>query len=354
MTNIARSANRIGFQNENLSAAFARMLMDPCKARLTYGPMGGSSDSGYLLRVQSRFVLHGTSAANNGYLVWFPDFHAFSNAPNLFTFETATPSTAPLNTIAVPYGTGSATTSTAQRDPANQWVSGSNCAAARTLAGCVRIFSTAAVSNVAGQFAVTTGITPHQLLNSGSPSGCMSVVDFATFSQDVERMDLMTKEVKHAPSTNSSIFRPLDVNSAVDSSGNCLLLGIVTASNTTVGPLASQTNGIAVSWMGLSTSGSAANDLVIELVKIIEWLPDSNSGVTEPQYPVRPTTTYEDIQSSFLRQQPDWQTRIYDTARDLAHTGVSAATNNLINRVYTGATAYAMNRMTQAMLVPAI
>jgi hypothetical protein len=344
---------QLGRQADNANAAYSKLLLDPCNARLTYGPMSGSTDNGYLLRVASRIVFHPTGANNNGYVAWFPDFHNNNfGAGNLFNFETATPSVGPLNTALVPYGTSALTTAAIQTDPAWNWVNGTNCASARVVAACIRVFNAAPVSGVAGQLMLCTGLSPAQLLTGGSSGTPMSVNNFFTFGQNLERFTLETKEIKHAPSTNSSIFRPVD--SPFDQGGNCVNVaaGIPSVPATT----ASQTNGIAVAWTGISTSNS--NDIVIEFVKIIEWMPDANINVSEPQAPVRPTATLEDIQTSFTRTLNEWQTMMFDRAQEMGGRMVDRFTNRIVDAAWTGASVFAgavaSNRVRRRILVPGV
>jgi len=208
----------------------------------------------------------------------------------------------------------------------------------------MRIFSTASVSNVAGQLTILTGYQPFELIsNLTSPNSMLS------FGQQVKRFGLETTEVKHAPGTNSSIFRPVDF--AVDQGGNCFNVGVPATSATSVAPSASQTSGIGFAWSGLTNTLSG--DLIIELVKIIEWTPDATANISQTQAPPRPTASYEDIQCAVQSQEPDWQTKMFDTMSNMAGAAGDAAANRIINTAWTAAGLYATNHVRRNILVPA-
>jgi hypothetical protein len=136
-------------------AAFARMLSDPCNAPLVPGIFGGIQ--GNLIRVKSRVAFDSAfSTTTAGYMVWFPDYQNITQAggtgsnfnmiqwgdstgnvqPTLLNFGNVTPATT--------------TTAHSFTDPANQFVSSSTCADARTVAACIKVVYTGTTSNQSG------------------------------------------------------------------------------------------------------------------------------------------------------------------------------------------------------------
>lgn len=292
-----------------------KQLLDPCNAKLTYGPSAGSSADGYLIRNNRRQAFHVNPLNVVGYVAWFPDFHCVGSASpfgaNGFVWETTSSSNQPLNTASVPFGSGAATTTQTIQDVSSQWVTSGSVSAARTVAACLRFFTTAAVSTVTGQLALCTGITPDQLLNGGTGGGPMSVSDLFNAGQTIERMPLDVLELRHAPSTNSSIYRD-EGSATVTDGGNCFNVQPPLSTPTTVGTTASGSAGIVIAWSSLNNTLSS--DMLFEFVKIIEWLPAPVAGVANIQDVQRPKSTWENICDSLSDFAPGWQHGVWKFA----------------------------------------
>jgi hypothetical protein len=290
----------------------ARLIADPCNAKLLYGPATGSSESGYLLRVSNRVVLHGTAANVNGYMAWFPDYHTSGSfGGNLFTWESTSTTVGPINTTTNPYGTGSSLTAFARTDPAHPWSSSAVCSQSRTLAACVKVFCTSPVSTVSGSLAVLNGCSVTQLLGSSASGGGgfpLQIVDIFSNAPTVTRIPLDALEVRHAPSSMASIWRSVDndYSATTDPTDFCVQIGTPVTGPASVPSLASANQaGIVIAWSGLNSAN--ASDLVFEFTKVIEWMPDATNGPQLTNTAPRPSTTWEGLVGGLDTKFPGWK-----------------------------------------------
>lgn len=297
-----------------LSKQYAELLMNPCGGKLVYPPSLGASESGYLVRLYRRYVFHGTGANNSGHFTWFPGFCGNNIAGfNAVHFETSNPDTSPTNTTVNPFGSGGIG-GTSAPDPAGTWCSSSNVASARTVAACARVYYTGTLSNNSGTMAVVPTITPDQLLY-GSVGNPVTPNSLITMAPVVTRIPLEAREVRWAPSTGDLTYKAIDragtgdINAPFKATG-----GAVTVPT----PVSNGTNGVAISWSGLNTTGT--NDFIIECIKVIEWLPDTNS-IIQPMSNPRPRSTIGEILTWLDDTLPGWRdTFTHTTAQRIINT----------------------------------
>lgn len=289
------------------SSALRRLILDPCNAPLVPGPRSGIN-SCYVARVRTRYTFHSIAAANTGYFVWFPDYHNSTSAQGIgsvFAFETGTIGSAPLNTVAIPFGSsiGPGFQSAYRlQDPAfpllNTGIGPAE--SARTLAACISVIYTGSTVNCSGEIAIATGIDPNTLLNT-SAGAPIAPVDVFNLAQTIRRTPENKLEIRHSPTDLNSRWRtggyPNAASGNFDAVDTPLIIGVPSTNATTMPQLADQPPGIAVAWNALSTSNT--NDLVFEITKVIEWRPRAgynlSAGVTADNSPASFTEAVSNI-----------------------------------------------------------
>jgi hypothetical protein len=309
-----------------LGKQYAKLLLDPCAANLVHSPGLGSAESGYLIRLYRRYVLHSVAATNNGMFVWFPGYHNGNTTTtgfNMFSFEDASTFTNLVNTGAIPLGGGGVGAGSAQNDPGHTWVNGSNVAEARTIAACMKAYYTGALTSTSGTLAVVPNITPHNLLQGGSSGGLPSIADIISMSPRIARTPLDPVEVRWAPARNDLVYK--SSNRPAD------LLYQNTAGNpTTLGSAAAGAEGIAFAWNGLPNT--TTGDLVIECYKVLEWRPDT-VGITGVTHVEKPLDSFESIMSYIDHYFPDWKIQAVNTAASMvASTALGGTGLDIVNK----------------------
>lgn len=265
-----------------------KLILDPCNAALVPGPIG-AGPSGYITRLRTRITLHSISSRNNGYFVWFPDYHCFdaSGTGSAFVWEYTDISTQPENAVGSPFGSANNPGSnTAYRiaDPAYRFI-GSSAESARTLAACAAVLYTGTTMNCAGEIGVNTNIDPSSLIysTSGLPASVQNVLET---SQSVMRMPATKVDVLHMPTDINSIWHTNGSN-YVDNPNTAPDTPVSVAPNnasylTDIGVNTGLAPGIAIAWNGLLNS--TTNDLVIELTKVVEWRPRMSQNIVSGQF----------------------------------------------------------------------
>ncbi len=291
-------------------SSVAHMLADPCDGPLVpYAASGG----GYVTRFKRTIKLHQTSADNNGYIVWFPDFHSTSgpgNPANLVYYESAVSSAAPTNSVPGPFGSGVPGAGQFTQDPCYSWVSSVTCQEARTLAACLRLRYSGKLADTTGTIAVVKEVSASQLFNgSGTVNVPASVDNLMTFAPEVERFNPEGVEVRYRPHDDTSVPRStgLSVNSQGD---RVFLCGTAGTSATTLpaGDVSTaDKRGIGIVWTGLNTG--AAVDVWVDLIKIVEWTPNTSVGIVESPPVTSVDSNVFGRALSFLDKNiPNWQT----------------------------------------------
>lgn len=320
---------------------YLRMVADPCRAPLEY-PMYGGTENGYLLRVRSTFTLHATAANNNGSFVWFPDFHnSGSGVSNCFGWEFNNTG-GPTNTIAVPMGTGGAG-GLAYQDPAHSWVISNNVASARTIAACITFNYVGPTTSAAGQVAYLSGIQRLPVVAGGAAGAPVSTAEYFVLTDKTTRTPLMQLENKFVPTDGSRFFRTAGGAALAADAG--FIMGVPATSNTVPGTsIAADTyGGIGFAWRGLSSASN--NDVIIELVKVIEWKPDPASGGQLPTAPQTESASWE-LFSTAVR-------RVYNSVRYGMDTPAMDSLVQGVSNMALGAAGMAMRQTTQRMIMRA-
>jgi len=246
----------------------AKLLHDPCNAAIPPNVFGESS--GYTSRFKLSRAIGAYGGTNKpfGYVVWFPDYHCNDNQTatfqnvNVFQWAATTAGAQPAQ-LSFGAGTQSVADSTVVsiRDCAYDFVNGTTCQDARTLAACLKLRYTGATSTAQGSVYALNNI-PLELLINDRPSAA-TMLQYATL--ETRASDCI--EIKYRPSTASGFFHkanhgPYDVASGQ----NPALKSAVEAQ----GPTA-----IGFLWYGVATQ----NDYLMDFHKVLEWKPEADSGL---------------------------------------------------------------------------
>lgn len=264
------------------------LILDPCNAALVPGPIG-AGPSGYITRLRTRIQLHSIASRNNGYFLWFPDYHNYNSAGtgSCFGWEYSDTTTPPTNSVGSGFGSANnpgSNTAYRIRDPAFGFVAGT-AESARTLAACAAIIYTGTTMNCSGEVAINTSIDPGSALfsSNGLPN---TTANYFSTAQTVIRMPQTKADVLHMPTDINSIWHTAG-NNYVDNINNSTDTPLSVAENSTsyltdLGPATGQVPGIAIAWAGLPNG--TTNDLVIELTKVVEWRPRGDQGIVAAQF----------------------------------------------------------------------
>jgi len=258
-----------------------RMIVDPCN-----GPVVpyAASQGGYVTRFKRTIKLHQVAANNNGYLVWFPDYHNMhleGEGGNCLYFESANSADSPYNLSSHPLGTGT-TGGQFTADPVYSWADSATCQDARTLAACIRLRYSGKLADAEGTIAAIREISATQFFNgSGAFNSPCSIDQLMTFAPEVERFNPEGIEIRYRPHDDTSVPRTSGKSSNT-TTDRCFQLGVTgtVATSMPSGDVAGgEKRGIAIAWTGLNTG--ATSDVWVDFVKVVEWRPNTSSGMVE-------------------------------------------------------------------------
>jgi hypothetical protein len=278
----------------------AALINDPCGAKIPEGFYG--DDSGYHMRFRITRTInaYGNSDHKFGYVIWYPDYHCVSrngNASlgnvNLIQWNSTDAVTRPslLAFGCQPTSTLTPGTAGSVTDPAYDFVNGTTCQDARTLAACLKIRYTGPTSFAQGNIFPLTNIPVELLIE---PPTVQELMQYA--NRDIRCDDCL--EVK---------FRPVGRASGNYHKASAGAINCSTGSNPTVPASTEQVAPTAIGfvWYDIST----AEDVFYDCYKVVEWKPEVNSGV--PGKAPKGGFTTELVRSgiNFLdRNMPGWDT----------------------------------------------
>lgn len=248
---------------------YARLIADPCN-----GPVSSGVDvvEGTIVERARRVIPIGAGGtATSGMVVWFPSYSsaavdgAVSANYNLFAFESNTPSVAPVNTAAIPMGSGAATAGLFIADPSSKFVtSTSSFSRTKALSACIQFEWLGALSAIQGQVCVIKNLSLSAFDTLTGASGHtyqpMSVDDIFSYAAERTRTQIGGHEAVWRPTPNQSVYRTngLEVSTVgqSDLADVCFFSGTALSGPTlerTVNP--NDTNGIIIAWKGFPAGG---------------------------------------------------------------------------------------------------
>lgn len=281
------------------TAAWIRLIADPCNSQLVH-PIYGGTGNGYLSRVRYSFTVHNTSTANNGVLLWYPEYAGGDGLPSTpstyrpgscFVYETNNAGSPPVNSTNNPFGSAGSSvggTYATYRDPAHNFTNSSNYAS-RCVAACARVLYTGPPLTKSGLFSADNNHKFSQAIDLGGAT--LPTIDQIASVLPVTKPLPYSAEIRWLPGSNSSVFRrTTSSNISLDNLQNDTLLYVSnTVANTPSQPGLSyaESSGIAITWRGLPTT--TTGDITIELIKVFEWVPWDNTALMNVSN--RPTST---------------------------------------------------------------
>lgn len=290
-------SNRRMQSDDDPARKWVKLIADPCYGQLTH-PLYGGTSGGYLARFKRTFTVHQTAASNNGWFMWFPEYHCDQGISAVITnkapqsswlYESNVATGFPTNTITNPFGSGGVGGSP-QQDPASPFLRGVN-GTARTVAACVKIMYTGPPLTKAGIFTFDNQVKASQVLDFNA-AGVPDIAQQAG-THSVSCPTPRTMEIRWIPNLlNSSRFRratPTVVqtgNTSTYVDDTLVMSGFPSSVASYNGSTASDATGIVVTWRGLPSTIS--NDVTIECYKVVEWMPYENTSLVQPR-PAPPT-----------------------------------------------------------------
>jgi len=324
--------------------ALASLIRDPCNSKIDNIP--GATGETIIRRIRTQITLHEAAAYNNGYLLWFPEYHGSASRLstgsncNMFAYEqtVAGVGVRPTNTAVAPLGGGAATgiSGTFLKDPVSAIVSGDTTAygAACTLAACMTFLYSGTTSDNAGFVYGVEDIAPSIFFNNqggaaGSANGAVSIQVLTSYAKTrmrtpLEGMEIVVRPKRYVFRGPGSDTGTLAQFGAVDT-----LFGIggAGAQSTLVASDANLVAGFGIAWTGLS---APLSNVSMECIKVVELSIRPTEGIIEETATVPPGPSIIEEAVEFLdKTTPGWQTR-------LAH-GASTIAANIANIALAGA-----------------
>lgn len=272
---------------------YAEMVVNPCMGPLVRAP--GIADGVNVVERQRVSLSLNSLARTSGYIVWFPAWQgagnqflsaAGANYPqNCLLFQAPNTTTAPVNTVASPLGSGGAGAAFQDSgywitDPSwSQIVSGSF-SRSRCTSACLQLEFLGALSTAAGQVCMVSNFA-YDALIATSPSSTAGAVVLPTvdaifsYAATRERLDLNGHEVIFRPSDMDCKLRG-DSSSLIGSSRthntspDALFWGGNPASHASVAGAPDPRDAVAIciAWRSMP---AVADSLTANLVKVSEY-----------------------------------------------------------------------------------
>lgn len=278
---------------DSTTAAYIRMVSDPCHAKLVPGFYG--TDEGILTRHKTA---RSTSATNeNGYLLWAPSYGAPKG--NFIHFNVTGSDTQITNTVANPLGGGGVTTSsggTYYPVGGSTFVDSSTVGDFRVIAACMRVTYIGPRDTAQGQIGTIEHLSQKSLIDD-LPS-VDNLFDYATATA---RADGESWELVWRPEDGAERFR--------DSSDTPLTVGTPASSATVSSSEGEFTN---PRWMGFALKGvnSVAN-YTFEFTQVLEWRPAVDAGFSAGSgKQITPPGYYQRVTGWLDSMKPNWTNSI--------------------------------------------
>jgi hypothetical protein len=227
-----------------------------------------------------------------GFILWAPNYHTQNLANNdmsVIIYSAPLTTTTPLNTTAVPYGSGAwGTTATtgALDDPCFAFTAGAVCDDARTIAACIKLVYTGKLQDASGMVVPLQGIPLSTVFNPGKGTYA-SVDDLFILGQNSRRLGVEEVEV---------VFRPGDPGQERFHEANYgpIKQGAAgTAATADAGDVETFIpTCFGFAWRGLQAQQAA--NFTIEMHKNVEWRPSADTGI--------PLTPNESVGPSFMER----------------------------------------------------
>jgi len=336
----------------------ATLLNNPCGQvpRGLTATVGG----GIVRVVRKIYTMHVTPNFNNGYLIWYPDFHSRGGgttikvSANVFAYESQNSglTTAPTSPVTPTvgykalFGDTDAITyaGVAYADPVYN-ILGSVFREAATLAACAKfryLGTTAANRGAVGRLEQVDGA--NFITTDGSNMYGPTTAGLVSYSEDRQRPDMADLEVKWAPTNGvGTTFRgngDYGANNALNNTADSFLELGVTASSASqyVANSPSSHTAIGFVWTGMGID--TGSDIEIELIKVVELKIGITSGLRENIAVVPPPAAFDQATRILDNANPEWRTSMGHAAEYAANRLAAGVANIAL----AGAATYASGR----------
>jgi len=304
--------------------------------------------------VRSTLSKIGTGTDTSGYVLWCPDYANIGGGldtdANLFMWKSDASSTQPNNDVVDCYGRNTAAnftdaaalplnTGCSTADPAEPLLSEDLVQDARTLSACMTVTYTGKMLDASGQYCTLTNIPLSSVLTGGAANGPLSVDDCFRYTNRTGRFGSEPVEVLSRPTGESHHFR--------DEDDGLIRVGTfnVVASETTPIAEAQQPTFIGFAWRGLDSQ--AANPLVFDFIKNIEWRAAPISGLThQPSRVVHTLPLVPEILQKLDTSVPGWDSRTEDVGKQIRFQISSGLDRRMIKHQAGKAIKYTGNQLT--------
>lgn len=321
--NSAQPRRRRAPQAETTIESYAAMLADPCNAPLLPGIYG--TQEGLLARVKSTLSNDAPATQTCGFVLWAPDYnndpleadthtgYSYANIVYNYGDDAAAPM---VNDLVNPYGFSTDPSADSAfvkgiQDPAADLLKSTIVSDARTIGSCITMTYTGALINSGGQYAQLTAIPLTTMLHGGPANAPPSINDLFKYATTTGRIGEEKIEIKGRPDDSSNIFRSNESGPLVSEfiGGAQVRPTFLSTESKTVEPVF-----FGVVWRGLPTG--VTNPMVFDLLKSIEWRPETASGFTQvPKhaYHAQPQA----VKATMLldRTRPHWATKAFQVSR---------------------------------------
>jgi hypothetical protein len=288
------------------------LIADPCKA-----PLGNvrflSSSSGYISRFKKDGIgaFHTLGSAEttlSGYIAWFPGYHcpAYTGTADrglsCFGWLSNSSSTGPANSTTYCYGGATSASTRAVLDPVYNFLAGNTAATARTLAACLQLRYIGTTSSCAGEYVVLPNVSADTLLTAQA-----SVDQLFALADTVNRMSLAPIDVIYRPSDDDALQRTEGVSAVNGIQDKPIQSGADGASASTLGLNPPHQRAIVIAFRGVQQPSSDTMDvLVASTTKVVEWIPQSGSGINLSSVHA-PAPTIDASTNKLDKALPNWQ-----------------------------------------------
>lgn len=306
------------------TAAYAKMIDDPCGAELVPGIYG--SNAGYLARFHVNNGVQNVTNGTCGVVLWAPNYCniGYSSATqtcwNIYQGVTVG-----IDDALILSGTGGAATGSggAIADPAYTFASGDSCAGTRCIGACIRFSYTGSVSNAQGQISAIR--VPFAVVEEAvNGSVTLSPSRLLQYATDTRRMPLDTLEVKWRPSADDTFRSTAGANAVL---GDDALIRYNTGVYS-IGTKATQEQPyfIGFVWRGVANSGGALSTISYDFYKNVEWTPSVASGLaSQNAFQMGDSGTAQRAVAFLDRAKPGWDSAMVSAGKSyLARTAMTA------------------------------
>jgi hypothetical protein len=317
--------------NDGLYQAM-RLVADPCQGSVDGATFRGEIGA-YKVRAKSdggASLFHSLTSVStfSGYVAWFPGYHcgpytgAVERGLSSFTFWTANDSSPTNSVSSACYGGTAASTTKGLADPAFNFLSGGTCAQARTVAACLSMRYVGTMTSLAGEYCVLSDVSPSTLVTD-----LASVDELFALAGNPRRLSLDPVDLRYRPADHDCVYRTEGAQTNSPGGDKPIQSGSATpAASSTLGPNLSDQRAIVIAFRGVQQPASDIQDVLkFSYTKVIEWVPQANSGLPVPVSSGSGAATPGDVSALLTARDPLWASRPHQSSDVMKVSGAALA-----------------------------